>query len=405
MAFHKRFYWDGGPTRDAKRAAQKRCALVDVVAEDGEEWIKVSTVSEQRLLFELAKARWEVADSSDEEEDDDQVGQSQLNGGRAEDDELGRMELVKTANDLRRASRAHRIHYQHPHVRFVLPKISNPPHGELVPLLERIRSTGATIDIGNKHQCLRPVEDLIITVFPRLLTSKHPPLTPILNIDCTILLALVSDLSYTANHPIQPSYKGAIRRQIELETREHLLPSNLWPAMADRDLVCTQEAARRMREIVDTIGVPNEKARTELIMEDENQQDSDERKGLCGHGSQTADELRRKLQTYSDYPVPSSFRLPIQIMASPTTSEISAAVRSGNLPAVAETVAKDLTEINRSVFMYGWLHGFTTVSSNRTVAKAIENTVEKNDQGEKGPQVWLREPARSLLGKEKERRK
>ena len=47
----------------------------------------------------------------------------------------------------------------------------------------------------------------------------------------------------------------------------------------------------------------------------------------------------------------------------------------------------------------------TTVSSNRTVAKQIEGVVEKYGEGAVGPMIWLREPARSLLGKEKERRK
>ncbi|KAL9129511.1 MAG: hypothetical protein Q9217_002035 [Psora testacea] len=396
VAFHKRFYWDSRPTRDSKRTEQKRCALVDIVAEDGEEWIKVSTVSEQRVLFELAKARWEVADSSDEDEDDGGSEESLKNSDIAEDDELGRMELVRTANGLRRASQAHRIRYEHPRIRFVLPKISDPPPADLVQLLDRVRSTGAIIDLSTSPTAPDSIEQLTTKTFPHLLPSSHPPLTSTLNVDCTILLALVSDLSYTANHPIQPCYNSAIRRQIELETYQHLLPSRLWPAMADKDLVCTEEAAKRMREIVDTIGMPKEKVRTELIMEGRNQPCITRR---------TAQELRKELQGYSDYSVPESFRLPIRIVASPTSSEISAAIQRYKLPAVAETVAEELSHINRSVFMYGWLHGFTTVSSNRTVAKAIESLIEKSGQGKKGPEIWLREPARSLLGKEKERRK
>ena len=272
VTFKKRFYWDSRPTRDSKRTEQKRCAVVDIVTEDGQEWIKVSTMSEQRLLFELAKARWEAADSSDEEIDEEATNRSQMNEDHGEDDELSRMELVRTADDLRRASQAHRIHYSHPRIRFVLPKISDPPPDELVPLLDRIRSSGATITLSKRGRPPQPPENLKADIFPSLLPSPHPPLTSTLNIDCTILLALVSDLSHTPNHPIQPSYNTAIRRQIELETREHLLPSSLWPAMANKTLVCTTEAAKRMREIVDTIGMPNEKARTEIIMESKSQE-------------------------------------------------------------------------------------------------------------------------------------
>ncbi|KAL9098410.1 MAG: hypothetical protein Q9163_005921 [Psora crenata] len=405
VAFHKRFYWGNRPTRNTKQAAaaQKRCALLDVVAEDGDEWIKVSTVSEQCLLFELAKARWELADSSSEGSDDEDAAECQSNQDyHAEEDELGRIELVRTAFDLRRASQAHRVHYKHPRVRFVLPRIRDPPPADLAPLLERVRSTGAIIDLSVSHCASQSIDYIKKTIFPRLLPSPHPLLTSTLNIDCTILLALASDLSYTANHPIYHSYNGAIRRQIELEVQEHLLPSRLWPAMADKNLVCTTEAVERMREIVDTIGMPMEKARTELILDGRSQQYANE---YSNHQSRTAEELRRDLQSYSDYPVPEGFRLPIRIVAAPTSSQISAAVQAGKLPAVAETIADVLTHINRSVFMYGWVHGCTTVSSNRTVTKAIETMIEKDGKGEKGPEIWLSEPARSLLGKEKERRK
>ena len=397
--FHKRFYWDHQPTRDAKRTAQKRCALVDIVARNGEEWIKVSTITEGRLVFEIAKAQWEAADSSssgDEEEESTAVN-GILNGhnksSRDKETVLDRIELVKIADDLIRASNAHRVHYKHPQVRIILPKISSEPPGELLPVLARIRSTGAILDLGPQDARPQSLELLKTKTFPRLLPSPHPPLTDTLNIDCTILLALVSDLSHTANHPILPGYNMAITRQIELETREHLLPSSLWPAMAHKDLVCTQEAATRMMEIVDTIGMPKERLRAELLLVN----GAEERDGA---------ELRSAFARYSDHSIPSTWRLPIRVLPSMTAIlDISEAVKAGSLPHVAEQVAEQLTDINRSVFMYGWMQGLTTVSSNRTVTKEIENMVEKVGKGAMGPEIWLREPARSLLGKEKERRK
>ena len=402
--FHKRFYWDHQPTRDAKRAAQKRCALVDIVARNGEEWIKVSTITEGRLVFEIAKAQWEAADSSSsgDEEDESTTMDGKLNGQNksSQDKEavLDRIELVKIADDLLRASNAHRVHYKHPQVRIVLPKISSEPPGELLPVLARIRSTGAILDLGPQDARPQSLELLKAKTFPRLLPSPHPPLTDTLNIDCTILLALVSDLSHTANHPILPGYNMAITRQIELEAREHLLPSSLWPAMEHKDLVCTQEAATRMMEIVDTIGMPKERSRADLLLVN----DAEER----GAEERDAEELRSAFAKYSDHSIPSTWRLPIRVVPSMTAiSDIRQAIEAGSLPHVAEQVAKQLTDINRSVFMYGWMQGLTTVSSNRTVAKEIENIVEKVGRGVMGPEIWLREPARSLLGKEKERRK
>ena len=397
--FHKRFYWDHQPTRDAKRAAQKRCALVDIVARNGEEWIKVSTITEGRLVFEIAKAQWEAADSSSSgvEEYESNTMDGKLDGQNksSQDKEavLDRIELVKIADDLLRASNAHRVHYKHPQVRIVLPKISLEPPGELLSVLARIRSTGAILDLGPQDARPQSLELLKTKTFPRLLPSPHPPLTDTLNIDCTILLALVSDLSHTANHPILPGYNMAITRQIELETREHLLPSSLWPAMEHKDLVCTQEAATRMMEIVDTIGMPKERSRADLLL-------------VSGAEERDGEGLRTAFAKYSDHSIPSTWRLPIRVVPSMTAiSDIRQAIGAGSLPHVAEQVAEQLTDINRSVFMYGWMQGLTTVSSNRTVAKEIENIVEKVGGGAMGPEIWLREPARSLLGKEKERRK
>ena len=42
---------------------------MDFVARSGEEWVKVSTVTETRLLFERAKAGWEDGASSSGSED------------------------------------------------------------------------------------------------------------------------------------------------------------------------------------------------------------------------------------------------------------------------------------------------------------------------------------------------
>ena len=392
VLLHKRFYWDAKPTRDSKKAAERRFALVDIVAYDGGEWIKVSTVTEHRLLFELAKAQWEEADSSDS---DDEHETSGPNDKDPPIDFVERMDLVRSADDLQRASQMHRIRYSNPRVRIVLPKISNPPPSQLLPLFDRLRSTGAILDFGSQDLPKSTPEELQKTIFPKLLPSPHPPLTKTLNIDCTILLAMVSDLSHKANHPILPSYNDAIKRQIELETREHLLPSSLWPAMADRALICTSEAAQRMREIVDTIGTPDERARTELLLESD---DNDARPEL-------GDALRAAFAKLSDYPIPSTFLIPIKIVPSIDLSEFQAAIASNKVLPIAESIADELTEINRSVFLYGWVKGFTTVSSNRAVAKWIESAIEKAGNRGVGPEIWLREPARSLLGKEKERRK
>ncbi len=72
---------------------------------------------------------------------------------------------------------------------------------------------------------------------------------------------------------------------------------------------------------------------------------------------------------------------------------------------MAEKVLEILRGVNPSIFLFGWWSGYTTVSSNRTIAKDIENAVEGNRIGDEiGPHIWLTPSSRSLVGKEKERR-
>ncbi|KAL9013945.1 MAG: hypothetical protein Q9173_001382 [Seirophora scorigena] len=394
VAFTKRFYWDTPPSRNSKRSqgSKGRCALVDVVAQDGQQWIKVSTVTESRLLFELAKAGWEGVDS-DSDSDGDGIlvnglahtsidndvsanGGLLMNNGKDQD----RVDIVRQAQDLQKAALAHKVHYKHPSVTVILPKITKDTPPEIIRILNTIRSTGALVHLGSQS----PPSDLH-AAFQNLAPDPFANLTPTLNIDCTILLALVSDLSHCATDP-QPWFHKAISRQIESERQEQLLPSTLWPAMVGRDLVCTEEAARRMCEIVDTIGTESERKRTDLLI-----------LPLGLTQQQSSDALRQAFTALSNYPIPSDWNLPIKVVPSDATA-------ISHLPPAARKVKESLTSINQSVFLYGWTKGWTTLTSNRTVAKLIEETVEGQEGEQVGPKMWLCACARSLVGKEKARR-
>ncbi|MCJ1478812.1 hypothetical protein MMC13_007496 [Lambiella insularis] len=402
VLFNKRFYWETPAGRPAEGGPKPRCkysALVDIVAEDGAEWIKVSTVSESRILFEKAKAGWEAADSDSSTEDDFRDGarivadggMGHEASGSGSDGNDNRIELLRVAEDLQKAAKKVRVRYHHPRVRFVLPKIMEGKNAAIDAILGELRATGATVQCGSlpsrfgayTNGVTSPTQ--LTTLFTNLLIDPLAHLTPVLNIDCTILLALVSDLSHTTLAP-SPTLHKAIRRQVDLEADEKLLPSNLYPTMAGRSLVCTLLAAKRMREIVEQIGTATERLRTELLLG----------QGKAGKGK-TSEELRESFGAFSDYEIPDTWKLPIQIEA--RTYELS------SLPVVAKKVEAELTEINRSVFLYGWENGLTTISSNRTVAKVIEGIVEaEGGEDDEGPKVWLCSTARSLVGKEKARR-
>jgi hypothetical protein len=350
-------------------------ATVDIVSQDGLEWIKVSSVTEKRIIWDLTRAGWVGDSSSDEDDEMDQAAAD-------EDDEPG---LIKQIEALVKASRVTRIRYRHPTVRLILPRIKAIPDSkEVGNVLQQIRDLGVIVQTSEEVPSQYPPLSLVVE---RMALDRFESFSEVLNIDCTILLAFASDLSH-GRVESEDWHLKAISRQIEMESEDQLLPSNLWPACVGREMVCTREAAIRMQEIVEIIGTDTEKKRVALLL------DTNTEVKL------TREVRLQEFQKLSDYTVPLDWALPIKVV------EIDIPSITSRLPPVAAKVAENLTAINQSVFLYGWASGRTTISSNGTVAKDIESTIEANrvDEETLGPDIWLSASSRSLVGKEKERR-
>lgn len=415
LALGKRFYWDGQAKdssekeKSASKTASKKgggkqpnkdkrkSVFVDIVADDGEEWVKVSTMSESRLLFEMAKKGWE-RDSEDECMSDEgsdgprrrTVLRNFDGSDYEEDDDEDELELIKLARDLRKAADATRLRYRHPRLRVVLPKIGEGNVPEIDDILHEMRSYGVKVECQETLSIAAGAKRPELTC---LLPRPFKRFTATLNVDCTLLLALVSDLSHAKEIVPLPSFHRAILRQIEVEKQQPLLQTELWPAMGEHELVCTDEAATRMREIVQLIGTDTEKERTKIMMGDPPYAHLDRQIAV------------QKFQELSDWQVPIHWQIPIKVID--PQPAITTAKTEGKLPPVADRVAEALSDINHSVFMYGWVTGMTTISSNRTIDKQIETTIENNrgtDEDLEGPMVWICDTARSLAGKEKDRK-
>ncbi|KAE8374066.1 hypothetical protein BDV26DRAFT_51773 [Aspergillus bertholletiae] len=399
VAFGKRFYWDGegvaGDTGKKRPNKDKRKSVfVDIVADDGQEWVKVSTISETRLLFEMAKKGWE-ADSDAESGEERTILRNFDDDGGSEDDDDDEIELVKLASDMRKAASCTRVRYRHPRLRLVIPKIEEGEKREIDDLLKVLRSYNITVECGEGA----PSSGASATSataegrLRHLLPTPFKSFTSTLNVDCTLLLALVSDLSHLKNIEPSPTYHKAIIRQLEFERERPLLTTELWPAMEGHALVCTEEAAKRMREIVNTIGTDTEKRRTEILFGDSPFESWDTKSVIQG------------FQGLSAYEIPPQLKMPVKTVEA--KSLIDSAIEQGKLPPVSRKVAEILSDINHSVFFYGWVTGITTISSNRTVVKQIETIVEQHRNGDEdleGPQIWVCDTARSLIGKEKGRK-
>jgi len=265
--------------------------LADVITENGLEWIRILTVTERKLLFDMARQGWADSDLSDEEDEDEVAGLEQSNGK-----DYGELSIVRIAEDLVKASKKVHVKYKHPRVRLVFTRIEagTASSGNIQTMLERIRAIGAIVQCADHIPS--PYSPPLSEVMEELIVNEYRNFSSVLNLDCTILLALASDISH-GKVERQPWFNKGIKRQIELESEEHLLPSLLYPAMGSHALVCTAKAAETMRHIVDTIGTPAEKARTAIIM---------------GDNSKSRAQLIEDLRSLSDYVVPDNWQIPIQ---------------------------------------------------------------------------------------------
>ena len=390
--------------------------IVDIVADDGKTWIKVSTKSDKRLLFEMAKEGWEVYDGDSGENDADSDVPSDSSSAPSHH-ASGGLELVRLAENMKKAASTVRVRFCHPRIHFILPRISEGRLTELDGVIGDIRKTGVTVECGSDPEESTKVPDSHIPLsaysdaamrFSRMLPQARPALTSILNIDCTILLALISDIShFRSEHlPTAPNdhYHSAITRQIQSEATAALLRTELFPILVGRQMQCTWQATRRMREIVQTMGTSSENARADILL------------GEGTYAGMSEVELRGKLEFFSDHAIPAGLHLPLTVvnfdvghMLADNTFALATRLLS--------EIAKGLSEINKSVYLYGWSQNIVTISSNRKLAKDVERTVcqlldeTEREKGEDSsstawpiPDIWVCGVARSLIGKEKGRK-
>ncbi|KAF3908475.1 hypothetical protein ABW21_db0204063 [Orbilia brochopaga] len=443
---------------------------VDIIAQSGLEWIKVANISQKRLDTEFAKARWEAESFRDEDEELDTLNGTEDDASTQMDrmtlvDEFQRdtdaFSLVHSARMMVQAAQQTRVQYLHPEITIVLPNItyddtttdeSSPVHA----LVTAILATGARVQTANallKSPCpppeninannhmikyqynpanpssspsLSPSDSSRIAsastdiheILHTLSTTADPTslITPAAILDCTVLLALVSDLS----HDIvveQPVFHRYILAQVRSEREEPLLPHWMYPALAGRRLACTFDAYKRFREIVEIVGSEREKARAEALVA-AGGRDWKHPGSLSNKTAQSAtsispttaaiatatapldanDRLQRlaTLQSLSRHTVPDSLTLPITVL-----DTLEHELTSHN--AIAARIGSELSSVNRSSLFTAWQLDWTIVTTNGSVVKRLEWLVEENRvcDGDVGPRVHLLAIARSLVGKMK----
>ncbi|KAL9088841.1 MAG: hypothetical protein Q9159_002877 [Coniocarpon cinnabarinum] len=332
----------GRRTENKLKRAQK--ALVDIVAEDGEVWIKVSSITPKRILYDCAKEGWgrfgEGLEGSDAENEDQKTETSTPNGRDGSTGDIERdvpeIPLLRSARDLVAAAKANRVRGRIPQVRLILPRISKGDSSEIDLLLHQMTKLGCTLTLSPEYPSHEPNLEDVLDAMP---VNPMARLSTTLNIDCTILISLISDISHVSNLKPESWFNAMLLEQLKFESEEALLPNILYPVLKGRRLVTTEKAAAQCRVIVETIGNENEKKRCTVLLD------------CCKE-----EEARKSLQQLSDYDVPADLLISIEVFRDDVVP-VDAVPRSHISERLLVAVCGKLSKINGSVFGFGWRTG------------------------------------------------
>ncbi|KAF3766171.1 hypothetical protein M406DRAFT_106124 [Cryphonectria parasitica EP155] len=374
---------------------------IDAVVENGTEWLKISTVTEKKLIYQMAQEGWHPDDSSDDDESDDS------------DDENSGISIVKTTKQLVEAARMHRCNTRIPTIRLVLPNLTLRRVHAVDKILERTRSLGLSkkqegdveviVDCADGAFLQRPIPSLDQVFTGFFCDTNQDRLTSTVNLELTIILSLVSDIAHAEAEP-KEWYSRQTLSHIEDENHAPgVRLQNVYAALGDRRLQCTQEVAREVRNVVDDLGTETTKTRALIFFGRRSLRDgfdiprshtidTSEKEGLDREVERQ--RLVEQLRKLSRYPVPDNLQLPIEIVGDDEFNHknYQALIDSGQLPPVAAKVWEKLDRsYNRSCHLWGWLQDITTVSANNLNAKLIDATVDKERTSalELGPRLYL----------------
>ncbi|KAL7272755.1 hypothetical protein RUND412_004424 [Rhizina undulata] len=340
---------------------QKSVVSVDVVAQNGLQWIKVCTLNTRRLLFDIAKEGWSSSPASTPPSSDRESESPDKTPSSSETTlALPHLPIIKLAEVLCKAASQTKVQYLHPQVTLLFPHLPGPSTSPiLTAFVSHLLSMGARVQCG--LEMLDPpvsIETLLQTL--EINSARFDSFTEKLNIDTTILLALISDITHQPI-PIEPRFHPAILRQLETESEAPILPKILIPALASHPLVCTNSSKLRFQEIVSLIGSPTELRRASLL--------------FAPLSPEEIENPKLRIQAFANTSIHEApqLRLPIEVLKEDLVKVDDVLVEER-----MKAVSQKLSVINRSVFVTGWKLGLTTITSNRNVVKIIEGIVEQD---------------------------
>ncbi|KAI1823631.1 hypothetical protein F4861DRAFT_312040 [Xylaria intraflava] len=353
---------------EPKRNQGGRSIRIDVISDGGLTWYKVSTITNRRLLFDMAKEAVYCGDSDSDESADD--GQN-----------FSDVPLVKLARSLKTIAEGHQIRHSSPAPCLVLPRIFEGEQVEIDKLIKSCRDMGVGVICGNAMPPLPPLsKDLLHEMVP----SPRRNITSELNIDTSVLVALISDISHFK--VTKQSWFGQSQKDhIDMEVTDPLMPQ-LCSLLHHHPLVCTREAARSLARIVHIMGTAEENTRAHLL--------------LAPDDSMTHEQRVDKFKDLSihSHHIPSCLQLPIRIIDSDVLCHGNDS--KGSVSASVQETLKSLAQPGRSVFFYGWIKELTTITCNVVAVKQLERRLEEPPECGtlSWPSIWAYSSSRPLLG-------
>lgn len=395
---------DAGWLAYKDQSFQEKPVAVDAVVDSGATWIKFISISPKTLEYQVMAEGW--ASEPEDGDDDGNVGPTEG---------LGNIEFVDAVNKIVLAARWNHCHHLH----LILPGLQEGKSYAVDRVLSFVRGQIGGNDVSVDVSCagssfLTDTPPPLEGAISALVHDRDPfvgddcgRLTEVVNLDPSVLVALVTDLHH-GPVPLQPEpQQQIIAKSIldhetdnnELVSRQDILTTILYPALRGRKLVCTRFAARYFRKLVDAISTHSEEIRAGSILAPSSSSQPSAEPSL-----NSPECSRQKLQEWSRVQVPADLHLPVQIVDDIDLPDIDRLVSAGRLPPMAQGVARDLSSLNRSVYCYGWVHRITTMTGHRGIERQIHLSLARHwtrEGNELPPDIWHRHLGGYLIHRDK----
>jgi hypothetical protein len=232
---------------------------VDLVAEEERVWIKVIARNTKAFRHEMAGLEWD--NGSD---DDDDFGYDDHFSDDDDDDDsvpsctFDELPIFKKARTYLECAQSHHVHYKVPVVVFAFMRIHYDQDPFVQRIMDRLEDMGICVYLQNHQQEGTSIRTRYLPAIQEAFGSTNGSLTtPMLNLDVSTVLALVSQLSHYGCS-VDEIEGEALQTQASQEASSPILPILEQILCGGKQLYMAQSAFDRLKSIMDVVAGPTE---------------------------------------------------------------------------------------------------------------------------------------------------